>query len=68
MTAKSYLRGTSYVLGEREVGYASIPGLPELAAAFGLASNPGLWGWGAVRITQNGGTWRGSHRLGRIAN
>jgi 3-oxoacyl-[acyl-carrier-protein] synthase-3 len=52
MTAKSYLRGTSYVLGEREVSYASIPGLPEQAAALGLAPNPGLWGWGAVRITQ----------------
>jgi 3-oxoacyl-[acyl-carrier-protein] synthase-3 len=50
MTA--YLRGVSYVLGEREVGHADIPRLPELAAAFGLVPNPGLWGWGTVRATR----------------
>jgi 3-oxoacyl-[acyl-carrier-protein] synthase-3 len=50
MTA--YLRGVSYLLGEREVGHADIPRLPELAAAFGLAPNPALWGWGTVRVTR----------------
>jgi 3-oxoacyl-[acyl-carrier-protein] synthase III len=48
---RAYLRGVSYVLGEQEVGYADIPGLPELAAKLGLVSNPGLWGWGSVRVT-----------------
>jgi 3-oxoacyl-[acyl-carrier-protein] synthase-3 len=46
-----YLRGASYVLGEKEVGYADIPGLPRLAASLGLAPDPGLWGWGTVRVT-----------------
>jgi 3-oxoacyl-[acyl-carrier-protein] synthase-3 len=50
MTA--YLRGVSYVLGEEEVGYAGIARLPELAAAFRLVPNPGLWGWGTVRVTR----------------
>jgi 3-oxoacyl-[acyl-carrier-protein] synthase III len=50
MTA--YLRGTAYVLGELEVGHAGIARLPELAAAFGLAPNPALWGWGTVRRTR----------------
>jgi 3-oxoacyl-[acyl-carrier-protein] synthase III len=48
---RAYLRGVRYVLGEQEVGYADIPGLPELAAKLGLVSNPGLWGWGSVRVT-----------------
>jgi 3-oxoacyl-[acyl-carrier-protein] synthase III len=48
---RAYLRGVSYVLGEQEVGYADIPGLPGLAAELGLAPNPGLWGWGSVRVT-----------------
>jgi 3-oxoacyl-[acyl-carrier-protein] synthase III len=47
----AYLRGVSYELGEQEVGYADIPGLPELAAKYGLAPSPGLWGWGSVRAT-----------------
>jgi 3-oxoacyl-[acyl-carrier-protein] synthase-3 len=47
-----FLRGASYVLGEREVGYADIPGMAELAAEFGLAPNPGLWGWGTIRSTR----------------
>jgi 3-oxoacyl-[acyl-carrier-protein] synthase-3 len=51
---RAYLRGVSYVLGEQEVGYADIPGLPELAAKLGLAPNPGLWGWGSVRVTSSG--------------
>lgn len=46
-----YLRGASYVLGEKEIGYADLPDLPRLAASFGLADNPGLWGWGTVRGT-----------------
>jgi len=51
---RAYVRGASYVLGETEVGYADIAGLPELAASFGLAQNPGLWGWGTVRTTRRG--------------
>jgi 3-oxoacyl-[acyl-carrier-protein] synthase III len=51
---RAYLRGVSYVLGEQEVGYADIPGLQELAAKLGLAPNPGLWGWGSVRVTRRG--------------
>ncbi len=47
----AYLRGASYVLGEREVGYADIPDLPRLAASFGLVVNPSLWGWGTIRAT-----------------
>lgn len=49
---RTYLRGTGYVLGEHQVGHADIDRLPELAAAFGLAPNPGLWGWGTVRVTR----------------
>jgi 3-oxoacyl-[acyl-carrier-protein] synthase-3 len=48
----AYISGTSYVLGEREVGYADIPGLPELAASFGLVPDPRLWGWGTIRATR----------------
>jgi 3-oxoacyl-[acyl-carrier-protein] synthase-3 len=47
-----YLRGASYVLGEREVGYADIENLPALAAAFGLVPDAGLWGWGTIRATR----------------
>lgn len=47
-----YLSGTSYALGEREVGYADIENLPALAAAFGLVPDARLWGWGAVRATR----------------
>jgi len=47
----AYLRGASYVLGERERGYADIPDLPRLAASFGLVQDPGLWGWGTIRVT-----------------
>jgi 3-oxoacyl-[acyl-carrier-protein] synthase III len=46
-----YLRGASYVLGEREVGYADIENLPELAARFGLMPDARLWGWGTIRTT-----------------
>ena len=48
----AYLRGVSYLLGEQEVGYADIAGLSELAAAFRLVPDPGLWGWGTVRTTR----------------
>ncbi|MGD0553808.1 MAG: hypothetical protein ABSA93_02390 [Streptosporangiaceae bacterium] len=51
MNSRVYLRGASYVLGEREVGYADIPDLPRLAASFGLVPDPGLWGWGTIRAT-----------------
>jgi 3-oxoacyl-[acyl-carrier-protein] synthase-3 len=47
----AFLRGASYVLGEKELGYADIPGLPQLAASFGLVPDPGLWGWGTIRTT-----------------
>jgi 3-oxoacyl-[acyl-carrier-protein] synthase-3 len=46
-----YLRGASYVLGEKEVGYADIPGLPYLASSLGLVPDASLWGWGTVRAT-----------------
>jgi 3-oxoacyl-[acyl-carrier-protein] synthase III len=49
---QAYVRGPSYVLGEREVGYRDIPRLAELAAKFRMAPNPGLWGWGSVRTTE----------------
>jgi 3-oxoacyl-[acyl-carrier-protein] synthase III len=48
----AYLSGTSYVLGEREVGYADIEKLPALAAAYGLVPDAGLWGWGTIRATR----------------
>jgi 3-oxoacyl-[acyl-carrier-protein] synthase-3 len=51
---QAYLRGVSYALGEQEVGYGDIPGLPELAAKLGLVLNPDLWGWGSVRVTHRG--------------
>lgn len=51
MNSRVYLRGASYVLGEREVGYADIPDLPRLAASFGLVPDPHLWGWGTIRAT-----------------
>jgi 3-oxoacyl-[acyl-carrier-protein] synthase III len=50
--ARVYLCGASYVLGEKEVGYADIPGLPGFAASFGLVPDAGLWGWGTVRTTE----------------
>ncbi len=48
----AYIRGASYVLGEREVGYADIRDLPKLAASFGLVPDPRLWGWGTIRATR----------------
>lgn len=54
MTTPVFLRGASYVLGEESRGYADIPGLPELAASFGLMHDPDLWGWGTIRSTSRG--------------
>jgi 3-oxoacyl-[acyl-carrier-protein] synthase III len=51
---QAFLRGVSYALGEQEVGYGDIPGLPDLAAKLGLVLNPDLWGWGSVRVTHRG--------------
>lgn len=48
----TFLRGPSYVLGEREVDHADIENLGELAARFKMAPRPGLWGWGRVRVTE----------------
>jgi 3-oxoacyl-[acyl-carrier-protein] synthase-3 len=45
------LSGARYVLGEEEVPYTEIPGLPERAREFRMAMNPRLWGWGTVRRT-----------------
>jgi 3-oxoacyl-[acyl-carrier-protein] synthase-3 len=50
--AKTFLRGPSYVLGERELDHTGIENLGELAARFKMAPSPGLWGWGAVRVTE----------------
>jgi 3-oxoacyl-[acyl-carrier-protein] synthase III len=47
----AFLRGPSYVLGERESAYTDIDNLDELAARFCLAPNAALWGWGAIRTT-----------------
>jgi 3-oxoacyl-[acyl-carrier-protein] synthase-3 len=47
-----YLRGPHYELGEREAGYQSLVGFDERAAEYGLATAPGLWGWGSVFRTE----------------
>jgi 3-oxoacyl-[acyl-carrier-protein] synthase III len=47
----AFVRGASYVLGERAVDYTDIEDLDELARRFALAPNAGLWGWGTVRTT-----------------
>jgi 3-oxoacyl-[acyl-carrier-protein] synthase-3 len=47
-----FLRGPSYVLGEREVDHTAIGNVAELASAFKMAPNAGLWGWGTVRTTE----------------
>jgi 3-oxoacyl-[acyl-carrier-protein] synthase-3 len=49
--AAAYVRGASYVLGERELDYTAIGTVTELADRFAMAPNPGLWGWGAIRTT-----------------
>ena len=46
-----FLRGASYVLGERTADYTAIDNLRELAKEFQLAPNAGLWGWGSIRTT-----------------
>ena len=48
----AFLRGPSYVLGEREANYTDIDNLGELAAQFRMAPNAQLWGWGGIRTTQ----------------
>jgi 3-oxoacyl-[acyl-carrier-protein] synthase III len=48
----AYLSGASYVLGEREADYTAIDNLDELTEKLGLAPNPGLWGWGSIRISE----------------
>jgi 3-oxoacyl-[acyl-carrier-protein] synthase-3 len=47
-----FLRGASYVLGERVADYTAIDHLSELADRFRLAPNAGLWGWGTIRTTE----------------
>jgi 3-oxoacyl-[acyl-carrier-protein] synthase III len=47
----TYLRGPSYVLGERELDHTGIENLAELAARFKMAPTAGLWGWGGLRVT-----------------
>jgi 3-oxoacyl-[acyl-carrier-protein] synthase-3 len=47
----AFLLGASYVLGEHETDHTAIVNLTELASRFTLAANPGLWGWGSIRIT-----------------
>ncbi|SRR5216683_468272 len=47
----AFVRGPSYVLGEREADYTTIGNLGELADRFRLAPNAGLWGWGGIRTT-----------------
>jgi 3-oxoacyl-[acyl-carrier-protein] synthase-3 len=46
-----FLRGASYVLGEREADYTAIDDLATLAEQFALTPNPMLWGWGGIRTT-----------------
>jgi len=48
----TFLRGPSYVLGEREVDHTEIENLAELAARFKMAPSAGLWGWGGLRVTE----------------
>jgi 3-oxoacyl-[acyl-carrier-protein] synthase-3 len=48
----AFVRGASYVLGERAADYTAIDNLDELAERFRMAPNAGLWGWGAIRTTE----------------
>lgn len=47
----AFLRGASYVLGERAVDHTAIDNLGELADRFRMAPDAGLWGWGGIRTT-----------------
>jgi 3-oxoacyl-[acyl-carrier-protein] synthase III len=47
----AFLRGASYVLGERETDHTAIANLGELADRFRMAPDAGLWGWGGIRTT-----------------
>jgi 3-oxoacyl-[acyl-carrier-protein] synthase-3 len=46
-----FLRGASYVLGERAADYTAIGNLGELAGRFRMTPDAGLWGWGGIRTT-----------------
>jgi 3-oxoacyl-[acyl-carrier-protein] synthase-3 len=48
-----FVRGASYVLGEEEADYTSIPDLSELVSRFRLTQNAELWGWGSIRTTRS---------------
>jgi 3-oxoacyl-[acyl-carrier-protein] synthase III len=50
-TGPAFVRGASYVLGERERDHTAIANLNELACRFRMAPNAGLWGWGHIRTT-----------------
>jgi len=47
----AFIRGASYVLGEREADYTAIDNLTELTDRFRMARSSGLWGWGSIRTT-----------------
>ncbi|WP_410652777.1 hypothetical protein [Amycolatopsis sp. cmx-4-54] len=54
MATGVYLSDPRYVLGEQEVDHAALPGLEAKAQQYGLAFDPGLWGWGSVFRTERG--------------
>lgn len=47
----AFVRGASYVLGEKEADYTVIGNLNELASTYRMAPNPGLWGWGGLWLS-----------------
>jgi 3-oxoacyl-[acyl-carrier-protein] synthase-3 len=47
----AFVRGASYVLGERELDFSVLGSATELGDRFAMAPNPGLWGWGSIRTT-----------------
>lgn len=49
-----FLSDPRYVLGEQEVDHADLPGLEAKAEEYGLALEPGMWGWGSVFRTERG--------------
>ncbi len=49
-----FLSDPRYVLGEQEVDHADLPGLDAKAEEYGLALDPGMWGWGSVFRTERG--------------
>ena len=46
-----FLRGPSYVLGEREADHTEIGNLEDLATKYTLTMNAKLWGWGRIHTT-----------------